>query len=43
MVKGTSVYKSFEDARKYVLDRREEMRRTWEANRVRPAARAASA
>jgi len=42
-IKGTRVYKSFEDAKKYVLDRREEMRRTGEATRVRPAARAASA
>jgi 5-methylcytosine-specific restriction endonuclease McrA len=42
-IKGTRVYKSFEDAKKYVLDRREEMRRNWEASRVRPAGRAASA
>ncbi|HMH80071.1 MAG TPA: HNH endonuclease [Candidatus Acidoferrum sp.] len=42
-IKGTRVYKNFEDAKKYVLDRREEMRRTWEANRVRPAASVASA
>lgn len=42
-IKGTRVYKSFEDAKKYVLDRREEMRRTWEATRVRPAAGVASA
>src|SRR5713101_5633713 len=42
-IKGTRVYKSFEDAQKYVLDRREEMRRTWEATRVRPAAEVASA
>src|ERR1700751_1099967 len=42
-IKGTRVYKSFEDAKKYVLDRLEEMRRTWEANRVPAATRAASA
>jgi 5-methylcytosine-specific restriction endonuclease McrA len=42
-IKGTRVYKSFEDAKKYVLDRREEMRRAWEANRVPAATRAASA
>jgi 5-methylcytosine-specific restriction endonuclease McrA len=42
-IKGTRVYKSFEDAKKYVLDRREGMRRTWEATRMRPAARVASA
>jgi 5-methylcytosine-specific restriction endonuclease McrA len=43
MVKGTRVYKSFEDAKKYVLARREEMRQAWESKRSRPAARAASA
>ena len=42
-IKGTRVYKSLEDAKKYVLDRREEMRRTWEANRVPAATRAAPA
>ena len=41
-IKGTRVYKSLEDAKKYVLDRREEMRRTWEANRVPAATRTAS-
>jgi 5-methylcytosine-specific restriction endonuclease McrA len=41
-IKGTRVYKSLEDAKKYVLDRREEMRRTWEANRVPAATRAAA-
>jgi 5-methylcytosine-specific restriction endonuclease McrA len=43
MSKATQVYKSFEHAKKFVLARREQMRRTWEAKRVRPAARAASA
>jgi 5-methylcytosine-specific restriction endonuclease McrA len=43
MIKGTRVYKSFEDAKKYVLEQREQMRQNWEANRVRPTARAASA
>lgn len=43
MLKGTRVYKSFEDAKKYVLAKREEMRRVWEANRSRPAAKTASA
>src|ERR1700747_3286 len=42
-IKGTRVYKSFEDAKEYELDCREEKRHSWEANRVRPAARAASA
>ncbi|HXA81808.1 MAG TPA: HNH endonuclease [Methylomirabilota bacterium] len=43
MIKGTRVYKSFEDAKKYVLARREEMRQAWESKRSRPAAKAASA
>ena len=43
MIKGKRVYKSFEDAKKYVLARREEMRQAWESKRSRPAARAASA
>ena len=43
MIKGTRVYKSFDDAKKYVLARREEMRHAWESKRSRPAARAASA
>src|SRR6202007_2997046 len=30
MIKGTRVYKDFEDAKKYVLARREEMRQAWE-------------
>jgi 5-methylcytosine-specific restriction endonuclease McrA len=43
MIKGKRVYKNFEDAKKYVLARREEMRQAWEAKRSRPAAQAASA
>ena len=31
MIKGTRVYKNFEDARKHVLARREELRQVWEA------------
>jgi hypothetical protein len=42
-IKGTRLYKSFEDAKKYVLEQREQMRQAWEANRLRPAATAASA
>ena len=42
-IKGTRVYKSFEDAKKHVLAQRETMRHSWEAKRARPAARAASA
>src|SRR5258707_4679937 len=43
MIKGTRGYKSFDDAKKYVLARREEMRQAWESKRSRPASRAASA
>jgi 5-methylcytosine-specific restriction endonuclease McrA len=43
MIKGTKVYKSFEDAKKYVLARREEMRQAWESKRSHTVARAASA
>jgi 5-methylcytosine-specific restriction endonuclease McrA len=41
MIKGTRVYKSFEDAKKYVLARREEIRQAWESKRSNPAARVA--
>jgi hypothetical protein len=43
MIKGKRVYKNFEDAKKYVLARREEMRQAWESKGSRPAAKAASA
>jgi 5-methylcytosine-specific restriction endonuclease McrA len=43
MIKGKRVYKNFEDAKKYVLARRQEMRQAWETKRARPAAKAASA
>jgi 5-methylcytosine-specific restriction endonuclease McrA len=42
MIKGTRVYKSFEDAKKYVLARREDIRQAWESKRSHPVARAAS-
>jgi 5-methylcytosine-specific restriction endonuclease McrA len=43
MIKGKRVYKNFEDAKKYVLERREEMRQGWQAKHSRPLAKAASA
>jgi len=43
MIKGKRVYKNFEDAKKYVLAQREEMRKAWEAKHSRPVAEAASA
>src|SRR6202140_917217 len=42
-IKGTKMYKSFEDAREYVLARRTELRKAWEAKQARSAARAAKA
>jgi 5-methylcytosine-specific restriction endonuclease McrA len=41
-IKGTKVYASFDDAKKFVLAKREELRRAWESHRNRPAAKAAS-
>jgi 5-methylcytosine-specific restriction endonuclease McrA len=43
MIKGTRVYANFDEAKKYVLGRREELRQAWEMKRGRPAAKAASA
>ena len=42
-IKGTKVYASFADAKKYVLERREEFRKAWEVNRAKPLAKAAKA
>ena len=36
-IKGIRVFKNFEDAKKYVLARREEMRQAWAAKHSRPA------
>jgi len=43
MIKGTQVYKSLEDAKKFVLEQREELRQIWEAKHSRLTARSASA
>src|SRR6202158_5602938 len=43
MIKGTRVYTNFDEAKKWVLTHREEMRRAWETKKVRPEAKAASA
>jgi hypothetical protein len=43
MIKGTKVYKNFEEAKKYVLARREEMRQTCETKRSHPSSKAISA
>src|SRR5271165_2347948 len=42
-VKGTRVYKNFDDAKAYVLKQREELRKNWEAKIARLAAKSASA
>jgi 5-methylcytosine-specific restriction endonuclease McrA len=42
-IKGTRIYKNFDDAKAHVLKQREELRKNWEAKIARPAAKAASA
>ena len=42
-IKGTKVYKSFEDAKRFVLGQREELRKSWEKQHARAAAKGASA
>jgi 5-methylcytosine-specific restriction endonuclease McrA len=42
-IKGTRVYKNFDEAKKYVLAKREAMRQSWEAKHSRTDARALSA
>jgi 5-methylcytosine-specific restriction endonuclease McrA len=43
MIKGRRVYKSFDEAKAYVLERREELRKAWEAKTARPRSKAATA
>jgi len=43
MIKGTRVYHSFDEAKAYVLARREELRKTWETRATQPPAKAAHA
>jgi 5-methylcytosine-specific restriction endonuclease McrA len=43
MIKGRRTYASFAEAKAYVLARREELRKTWEAKTARPATKAATA
>ena len=42
-IKGTRVYKNFDDAKKYVLAQRAEMRQAWEAKHSRSSTKAPSA
>jgi len=42
-IKGTRVYGSFDEAKAFVLKKREELRKNWESKTARPLARAARA
>jgi 5-methylcytosine-specific restriction endonuclease McrA len=42
-IKGTRVYASFDAAKSYVLARREELRKAWQAKNARPVAKSAGA
>lgn len=42
-IKGTRVYASFDEAKSYVLARREELRKVWQAKTARPMAKSAGA
>jgi hypothetical protein len=43
MIKGTKVYRSFDEAKAYVLAQRAELRRAWENRATQPAAKAVKA
>ncbi len=42
-IKGTRVYANFEDAKAFVLKKREELRKNWESKTPRPLAKSARA
>jgi 5-methylcytosine-specific restriction endonuclease McrA len=42
-IKGTRVYGSFEEAKTFVLKKREELRKNWESKIARPLAKSARA
>lgn len=42
-IKGTRVYASFDEAKKYILERREELRKGWELHRSQPKTKSANA
>ena len=42
-IKGKRVYRSFDDAKKYVLARREELRKTWQSKTAIARAKSARA
>jgi 5-methylcytosine-specific restriction endonuclease McrA len=43
MIKGRRVYSNFEEAKKYVLERREVLRKAWETRSAQPPAKTAKA
>lgn len=43
MIKGTRIYRSFDEAKEYVLGHREELRKAWEARKSQPAGKSAKA
>lgn len=43
MIKGRRVYAGFDEAKAYVLGRREELRKSWEARAARPLSKSAKA
>jgi 5-methylcytosine-specific restriction endonuclease McrA len=43
MIKGRRVYRSFDEAKAYVLARRDELRRAWESKTARPLSKSAKA
>lgn len=42
MIKGTRVYRSFDEAKNYVAKRREELRKAWEARTAHPRPKTAA-
>jgi 5-methylcytosine-specific restriction endonuclease McrA len=42
-IKGTRVYANFEEAKSFVLKKREELRKNWESKTARPLAKSARA
>jgi HNH endonuclease len=42
-IKGTRVYANLDEAKSYVLQRREELRKAWQSKTARPLAKSASA
>jgi hypothetical protein len=43
MIKGTRVYRNFDEAKAYVLGQREELRKAWELRKTQPATKSAKA